>query len=114
MPNADVNFRRLLKEGCNVVMTVDMFLRQRMSPQLCVMLAEKRYTVILDEDVDEWVILDISECDLRILLAERLVGISPDGHVRWRDVQYCGVFSETQEILREHEARLENGKISVS
>lgn len=112
-PNAETNFRRLLKDGSNVVMTVDAFLKQRMSPMLCEMLVDKQYTVILDENVGEWAQIEVSECDYRILLAERLIVVSQDGHIRWRDSSYQGLFSSLQEMFREHEAMRRDGCVQL-
>lgn len=94
-------------------MTVEQFLSQRMTAQLEALMIEKEYTVILGEAVSEWVEIPLCKCDLRLLLAERMLSVASGGQVRWQDAGYEGVFFWLREILRGHEVVLEDGKLRV-
>lgn len=66
-PSEIAGFKQLLKEGYNVLLTLDAYLRQHMTPQICSLLQEKEYRVIQDERIGEWAAAGVSPCDQRML-----------------------------------------------
>lgn len=101
------HLRILVKEKVNIVMTHELF--ARMDKEIVERINNNEYTLIMDEVTTVFEEVMVTKGDINILVKSKLIEIDEDDKIRWRDVEYDGVFNELKEVSINKNLYLHNG-----
>lgn len=86
------SFLQMLKDGENMAISHELFMRQEWSDAAQACIREYGYTLILDEVLEVVKAIQLSKADHRMLVETEKIVVGDDGRVTWTDKKYKGKF----------------------
>lgn len=82
------SFLQMLKDGENMAISHELFMRQEWSDAAKACISEYGYTLILDEVLEVVKAVQLSKADHRMLVETEKIVVGDDGRVTWTDKEY--------------------------